>query len=170
MISRPDLKTVPSYYHQYFPIIPEGDFFELMEENSKNVQIVYSKNTKGEDFAYAKGKWTLKQIVSHLIDVERVMMNRIHCFVRGEKLSIPGFDHDAYVTDTDLSNKSIAGLINEFQLLRSANIAMFKNFSEEEWNRGGRANNVDFKVRTVAFIMLGHVIHHLKVIEELYYD
>jgi hypothetical protein len=167
---KPDLNEIPEYYHQYVNLVPDGDFSKLMTKNVDQLKDTLDKNTKGSNYAYAEGKWTILEIVSHLIDVERVMMNRVHCFSRGEKNSIPGFDHDAYVTDADLSNKSLSGLVEEFELIRAANLAMFKNFSTAEWERRGTANNVQFTVRALAYIMMGHVIHHCNVIEEKYYD
>jgi hypothetical protein len=167
---KPNLNEIPEYYHQYVNLVPDGDFSKLMTKNVNQLRDTLDKNTKGSNYAYADGKWTILEIVSHLIDVERVMMNRVHAFVRGEKNAILGFDHDAYVADADLSNKSVSGLFEEFELIRAANLAMFRNFSDEEWERTGTANNVQFTVRGLAYIMMGHVIHHLNVIEEKYYD
>lgn len=169
-MNKPNLDQVADYYHKYIKLVPDGDFNNLMNNNVLLLEKALAKNNKGADYAYAEGKWTIKEIVSHLIDVERVMMNRVHAFVRGEKNPIAGYDHDAYVADADLSNKSLEGLINEFELIRKANLAMFQNFSELEWERGGIANNVQFTVRAIAYIMIGHVIHHVNVLEERYYD
>ncbi len=170
MIQLVNLKDVPNYYHRYIEYITEGDYSLLMTENMEVMETTFLSYADRPNYAYAEGKWSVLQVLSHIIDVERVMSYRLHAISRNQKGSMLGFDHDAYVQDTVVSNKTIPGLLAEMKSVRASTIAMVENLDQQELHRTGVANNVTFSAQAIAWIMLGHCMHHVKVLNELYVD
>src|SRR5204863_8887114 len=123
-----------------------------------------------ETYAYAEGKWTIRQLVGHLIDGERVFGYRAFCIARGEKQNLPGFEQDDYLLTAPYNNIDLEDLLSEMRLVRLANIAMFRTLDEEAWSRVGIANNNEVTVRAIAFIMAGHVRHHMNVLRVRYLE
>ncbi len=168
MIQLISLDKVPDYYRGYIQLIPLGNYVELMETNFNALKRDFQAFSENPTHTYGDDKWTVIQLLSHIIDVERVLVSRMHMFSRNEKKAIPGFDHDAYVEQADLSNKTIEGLLKEFELIRFGTIHLMINFSIEELNRKGTANNVEFTVNGLGWILLGHAIHHLSILNTRY--
>jgi hypothetical protein len=121
-----------------------------------------------ETYRYAEGKWSIREIVGHLIDGERVFGYRAFCIARGEKQNLPGFDQNDYMLTAPYHNIELDDLLSELRLIRLGNIAMFRTLDSEAWNRTGTANENQVTVRAIAFIMAGHVRHHMNVLRERY--
>lgn len=121
-----------------------------------------------ENYAYAPNKWTIKEMLGHIIDVERVFAYRALCIARNEKESLPSMDEDNYVLATDFSRRTLIDLCEEFEALRKANMYLFKSFNDEVLNNIGIAGNNSISVRTLIFVSAGHVIHHINIIKERY--
>ena len=119
-------------------------------------------------YAYAEGKWTVKELVMHLIEVERVMSYRALRISRNDTTSLPGFNEDDFVENSNANNIPFIELLKEFSLVRKSSIAMFKGFNEEMLLRTGTASNSKISVRALGYILTGHVIHHLEVVKERY--
>tara|TARA_R110002049_G_C9149240_1_gene560140 strand:- start:729 stop:1241 length:513 start_codon:yes stop_codon:yes gene_type:complete len=164
------LKDVPDYYRRYIDLIPDGSYKDLMHLDLEKTKKAFMSLQNKPNYAYQSGKWTVLQVLSHLIDVERVMVHRIHAFSRNESGSIPGFDHDDYVVQADLSNKTIDSLLKEFELIRFGTIHLVSNLSDNELKRKGIANNVEFTTSVLSWIILGHSIHHVNILNERYVD
>jgi uncharacterized damage-inducible protein DinB len=120
------------------------------------------------DFRYAEGKWTIKEIIQHLIDAEHVFSYRALRISRNDKTPLPGFNENDYVDNTNANARSIQGLLTEFSALRQSTLLLFKSFSEEQLKRMGIASNADVSVRAIGFIIIGHQKHHQKVFQERY--
>lgn len=165
-----NLEDVPNYYRRYIDLVPNGSYTDLMHLDLKNTVDAFTNLSERPNYAYQSGKWTVLQVLSHLIDVERVMVNRIHAFSRNEKGIIPGFDHDDYVIQADLSNKTIESLLKEFELIRLGTIHLVSHLSDSELKRKGVANNVEFTTSVLSWIVLGHSIHHVNILKERYVD
>jgi light-regulated signal transduction histidine kinase (bacteriophytochrome) len=165
-----NFKDIPEYYQRYTSLVSDGDYIELMQQNLDEIKETFNLLHQKADYAYASGKWTVIQVLSHLIDVERVMVNRMHVFSRNEKEPIPGFNHDEYVNQADLSNKTIEGLLTEFEMVRAGTMHMVNSFSSDELKRNGEANNLKFTTEGLSWIILGHTIHHLNILKERYVD
>lgn len=120
------------------------------------------------DYAYAEGKWTIKDIIQHLIDCERIFSYRALCFARNDKNSFPGFEENNYAKEAKGNNRTLMGLLTELSAVRHATLLLFKDFSDEELVRTGTASNVSISVRAVGFIIIGHQNHHQKIFEERY--
>ncbi len=121
-----------------------------------------------ETYAYAEGKWTIRQIVGHLIDGERVFGYRALCIARGETQDLPGFDQDEYMPNAPYEHVELEDLLSEFRLVRLSNIAMLRTLDETAWTRMGMANGAPVSVRALVYIMVGHVRHHMGVLRERY--
>jgi len=118
--------------------------------------------------AYAPGKWTLKEVLGHLIDDERIFAYRALCVARCEPLSLPGFDEKQYVAAASFESRSIADLLREYRAVRAATTALFESLTSTEWLRTGMVNGYVASVRGLAFHIVGHELHHLRVIRERY--
>lgn len=118
--------------------------------------------------AYAPGKWTLKEILGHLIDDERIFAYRALCVARLDPAALPGFDENVYVAATSFESRSMDDLLREYRAVRAATIALFESLTPEEWLRKGTVNGYVASVRGLAFHIAGHELHHLRVIRERY--
>ena len=121
-----------------------------------------------ETYRYAEGKWSIREIIGHLIDGERVFGYRAFCIARGEQQNLPGFEQNDYMVTAPYDRIDLEDLLSEFRLVRLSNIAMLRTLDEEAWMRIGTANDNQVSVRALAFIMAGHVRHHMEVLRERY--
>ncbi len=121
-----------------------------------------------QDFAYAEGKWTTKELIQHIIDTERVFCYRALCFARNDKTLLPGFDQDLFVSYDNANHRNFIDLLDEMQTLRNSTIQLYKSFTEEALQRIGNASGNDMSVRALGFLFSGHQLHHLKVYKERY--
>ncbi len=169
MIKRPNESEFPEFYHTYIKQIPDVDIIEFLEKQKRLfVGLVDSIPEDQLLYRYAEGKWTIKQVIGHIIDTERIMAFRALVFSRGERQAIPGFDENEYVEKGAFNKKEITSLIDEFLTLRASNLAMIKNFDENMALKKGNANDFWFSVRSLVYIIAGHTEHHMQVIKSKY--
>ena len=117
---------------------------------------------------YAAGKWTLKEVVGHMIDDERIFAYRILCVARKEPLSLPGFDEKVYVASSDFEQRTLANLIAEYRTVRAATVSLLESFNVEAWKRRSVVNGYEASVRGLAFHVAGHELHHLRILRDRY--
>ena len=166
---RPEPSEYPEYHDTYIKLVSGGDISSILEEQIKvTLELLKKLNDEQAMFRYASDKWTLKQVIGHLIDSERVFAYRAMCFARNDPTTLPSFDQDFYVENSNTNARSLPNILDEFELLRSANVAMFKSFDDEIMRRTGIASGFNFSVRAKAYIMAGHELHHLNIIQEKY--
>ena len=122
----------------------------------------------GDVPAYAPGKWTLKEVLGHLIDDERIFAYRALCVARGDARPLPGFEEKEYVAATDFESQPLANLIDAYRAVRAATIALFEPLTLDEWTRRGNVNGYEASVRGLAFHVAGHELHHLRTLREKY--
>jgi len=120
------------------------------------------------DYRYAEGKWTIKDIILHLIDAERIFAYRALRFARNDKTALPGFDENDYVDEAHADKRSLQDLLTELLIVRQGTLALFKSFSEEELLRIGTASNNPMSVRALGFTIIGHQNHHQRIFQERY--
>jgi uncharacterized damage-inducible protein DinB len=120
------------------------------------------------DYAYAEGKWTIKQVISHLIDTERVMTYRMLRIARNDQTDLPGYDQDAIVANTDIEKYTYSDLVDELVMLRQANLFFFKSLTDEDLKKKGTANGNVVSAGALLFIIYGHIEHHFNILKELY--
>lgn len=157
------------YYQPYIDRVGAGDVLEILKVNCEAIDAFM--RTIPDDrlsFQYAEGKWTIKQILLHMIDTERVMCYRALCIARMDQIELLGFDHDAYVDSSHAKKRSMKSLLNEYKAVRSATVALYASFNEQAWLRKGKASGSSVSVRALAFIIAGHEKHHVELIRSLY--
>ncbi len=166
---KPEQNEHPPYYTYYINLVKIEQGVKALENQIIEMQqLIGSVPVELEEYKYAEGKWTIKEVLGHICDVERILGYRALCIARGEQIELPGFDEDRYV-ETGLFNKrSLYDLAHEFSIVRESNLAMFKSFDETALNRSGTANKNKMTVRAILFMIAGHEKHHINVIQERY--
>ena len=166
-MNRPQIQEYPEAFSKYINLV-EGDVIEILTNQISDFTNFLNNLVEKADYAYAPGKWTIKELVGHMIDTERIMIYRLTCFARNEKAPLPGFEEDDYVANANFSVRSLFNLSEEFAQLRKSNLFLFDSLSEEELNRVGIASGKSISVRAMVYMLAGHVIHHTKIIKERY--
>lgn len=158
------------YFNHYINLVKDkGDIINVMEKTHQKTNELMDLITEDQgNYAYEKGKWTIKELLVHLIDTERIFCNRALRFARNDKTDLPGYDHDNYVQYSGANERCFADIANEFNLVRSASIALFKSFNENMLNRKGTANSNKLTVLAIGYIISGHEKHHINILEERY--
>jgi len=169
-MSIPQKQEYPPFYQPYIDVLEsEPDLMESLEMSLELFeQVLYDIDDSKQTYRYAEGKWTIKELVQHMIDAERVFVYRALRFSRQDEKPLPGFDENSYVTNYNSNNREFTTLLDEFCLLRRSNILMFKDFGDKELHSTGTVEGLPISVRAIAFICSGHVLHHLKIIQERY--
>lgn len=163
--------TYPHHYESYLKAVPPGDLVDLLEDQQGQLQAFARQVSElREDHAYAPGKWTLKEVVVHMIDTERVMAYRLFCIARGEEASLPGFDQDSYVATAQVRDRSLASLVDEAAAVRAATLALLTHLPAEAYTRIGSANHHLVSAAAIAHVLYGHFQHHLEVLRTRYQD
>jgi hypothetical protein len=157
------------YVQRYLDNIPSEDWLgELKKSGEETVQI-YSKLSEEQSlFAYAEGKWTLKELLLHLSDTERVFQYRILAFARGDKNELPGFDEELYAENSFANERSLESLLQEYQLIRKSSQILLKTLHPSVLSNIGTANGNQISVETIGKLIVGHNEHHLNIIMERY--
>lgn len=168
-MSRPGKTEYDPYYETYVSLVPEGDIVDILEAQAGEVNELFSSlpEEKGP-YAYAEGKWTIKELLGHLIDGERMFMYRTFRISRGDKTPIEGFEQDVYIENARSNARTFAGMLEEFTALRRANVASYRHFSEDDWSRTGTANQVEITPRALVYVAAGHITHHLNILRARY--
>jgi hypothetical protein len=166
---RPKAGDNNPYYDRYISLIGDDDIIEVLEnQGTASEKFLKTFTEKQGNYSYADGKWTMKEVLGHVIDTEKIMAYRALAFARGEKQSLPGFEQDDYVAESNFNNRSLADLINEFLTVRDSNIILFKSFDEEILNRRGIASESEVTVLALIYIIAGHEKHHMKILRKKY--
>lgn len=160
-----------SYFEQYIKLVSKED--KSIIENLQESQIEFddllrSLSKDKHNFSYAEGKWTLKELIQHIIDTERVFCYRALCFARNDKTELPGFDQDIFVDNVDANSRDFYDLLDEMDNLRKGSIILFKSFSDEALLRIGVASKNKMSVRALGYLFSGHQKHHLNIVKERY--
>ncbi len=158
-----------TYFQRYIDLCEDTEFFDQYDNNTNNlVRFLVSLPVEKHQFAYAPGKWTILQLFRHIIDCERVFSYRALVAARGDSSLLPSFDEDNYAEAVAGETTSMENMLKEFTLLRQSNRFLFENMSEEQSCFTANVNGETLSARAIAFIMIGHVNHHLKVLQERY--
>jgi uncharacterized damage-inducible protein DinB len=167
-MNRPQPNEYPTWGEQYIKLVEGDDVLAILERQVTEFPEFLNNFIEKADYAYAEGKWTIKELTGHLIDTERILCFRLLSFARGERIALPGFEEDDYVKNAHFSDRSLLSFGEEFSLLRKANLYLFKSLHDEELNRSGTASGKQMTVRALLFIIAGHIIHHTSIIKERY--
>ena len=166
---RPDKNEYAPFYEGYINDVIGNDPFRNLENQYQEIQsILQSLPEEEANYAYSEGKWTVKEVLGHMIDTERIMSYRALCISRKEKQSLPGFEQDDYVKEANFKERTITNLLEDYRTVRKSTISLFKSFTENMYNQRGSANNKDVTVLALLYIIAGHEMHHLKILKEKY--
>ncbi|MBC6989726.1 DinB family protein [Hymenobacter sp. BT491] len=169
--TRPVSGQYPVYYDEsYYPRVPAGaDPLELLEQQTAELQQLLGGLSEEQALtAYAPGKWSIKEMVQHLTDTERIFAYRALCIARGETQSLPGFDENTYAAESDANSRTLSELLAENEMVRKSSLALFRSFRPAQLDRVGLANNNPISVRALLYVLPGHEAHHINVLRERY--
>jgi hypothetical protein len=165
----PDPSEYGPYYADYVAEAGEiAGLDQLAVQVDDTVRLLQPLSEQMAGYRYAPEKWTVREVVGHVIDTERVLAARALHFARRDPAPLPGFDQDPYVTEARSDARQLHSLLAELQAVRRATLALFRNVPDEAWGYRGTASGVEFTVRAVLFIIAGHELHHRRVLEERY--
>jgi hypothetical protein len=168
-MARPSPTDYPEYFAKYVQQVSEDELIPAMRASLQEiVSFLDSIPATKAEYRYAEGKWTVKEVLQHLIDAERIFAYRALCFARKEKQSLPGFDENEYAQNSDLSARSLKDLKEELLAVRETVYMLFRGFSAEMIKNQGIANNKPFTVNSMGYIIMGHVRHHFNILKERY--
>lgn len=167
MNDRPAPNEYAEYFETYISLVPESDIQSVLRDQLAQVREVLQSFEASElEALHDPYTWTPKQVLGHCIDTERVMGYRAATVAVSEEADLPGFDQDLFVANAGYNSVSIVDLIDEFEACRSSHLAMFSRFSSEAWSRAGKADSKPISVRALAYLMAGHVRHHLAILQD----
>ncbi len=166
---RPEPKEYDPDFEFYISRVPEADIYQALEEQlAEFAALLSSVQPAQETYRYAEGKWSVREVVGHMIDSERVFGYRALSVSRGETVSLPGYDQEAYGKHSNDHEAPLKELQQEFEFLRKSHILFYKHLSKSGWTRMGVANDNQVTARAVAYSMVGHVRHHMQILKERY--
>ena len=169
MLSKPLTNEYADHFSAYVSLVTEADVLSVLANQPAELrQLVRGATGEREHYRYAPGKWTIREVVSHMIDAERVFAYRAFCISRGEAASLPSFDENEYAAQSHSDSVPLAELLEEFATVRKSNIPFLSRLEEEKWKQLGTAGKNPISVRALAFIMAGHVRHHCNILKERY--
>lgn len=169
MLQRPNQSEFPEYYVPYVQLVPEGDLLQTLEKNLVEMENLFAGISDEESlFRYAEGKWSIKEVLGHITDTERIMSYRLLRVGRGDHTPLAGFDENLYVKGSQINKLPIKNILNDFISTRRATITLIQNMPEEAWSYKGIANNLEITAGAIAYIIAGHEMHHRKIINEKY--
>ncbi|HEU4571035.1 MAG TPA: DinB family protein [Gemmatimonadales bacterium] len=168
-LPRPEASEFAPFYAGYVSKVPDGEILKVLETQLREVRTLLSSLPEGRgNHRYAEGKWSIKEVVGHLCDAERIFAYRALRFARADQTPLAGFDENAYVPPARFDTRTVASLVDEFVRVRNATIALFGTFDAEAGARKGPANGKEVTVRALAWIIAGHAAHHVAVLRERY--
>jgi len=164
-----DFNRVPVFYHKYLQKVDAATVQQALEtqQNELNVFLASIPDEKWMH-KYAADKWTIKELVQHITDAERIFCYRALCFSRGEKGSLPGFEENDYVVASNANARTKENILQELKTVQAATLSLFNSFTEEQLNAEGIANGNPIYVKAIGFIVAGHARHHMEILKERY--
>jgi hypothetical protein len=168
-INRPDETEYQQYYGKYVSLVRGDDILKtLSEQISETLALLRSVPEAQAGFRYAEGKWSMKELVGHMIDSERIFSYRALRFARNDRTPLPGYEQDDYIRNAAFDACSLDDLTAEFESIRRATLFLFKQLDGEAWMRRGVASESEVSVRALAYIIAGHELHHMWILRERY--
>jgi uncharacterized damage-inducible protein DinB len=168
-MNRPEKNEYNEYYETYVSLVPETEIVGVLDKQNSELLDIFKEIAEEKSLhAYAEGKWTIKELLGHLTDGERIFGYRALRISRADKTPMEGFEQDGYIENSNFNNTKMSDLLEEFLLVRKANLIFFQNLTDEAWTRTGTASDSPVSVRAIAYIMAGHVRHHIRILRERY--
>ena len=168
-MQRPDDTEYAAFYARYVALVPESDILAVLEAQVEEIRrLLAPVSAEKEAYRYAEGKWSIRQVLGHLVDGERIFGYRAFCFSRGEQAALPSFDENEYVAAARSDAVPLRELVDELALVRQSNLAVLRRLDAREWAQVGTASGKPVSVRAIAWVMAGHPRHHVQVLRERY--
>lgn len=169
MYKKPSIGEYPAYYGGYINLVPEGNLPDILSKQLKDTTALLSGITETQaNYRYADGKWTLKEVIGHITDTERIMSYRLLRISRGDKTPLAGYNDEDYVEEASFHTRSISELMEDFQAVRRSTLSLLRGMPETARNRTGFANKSEISVNALLYIIAGHELHHVKILKERY--
>ncbi len=167
--TRPAAQECSAYYHTYIQLVPDGEIVQTLRAQHTAIHSLLQPVDDGQaSRAPAPGEWSIKQVVAHLSDAERLFSFRALWFARGEQAALPGMEPNPWVAISDANTRALGDLLAEFDHVRAASLALFANLDAAAWQRSGVASGNPVSVRALAWIIAGHELHHNRSLREVY--
>lgn len=166
---RPERSEAAEYYFRYIDQVPGSNVLEFLTvQRSEALALLQRVPATKPGYRYAPDKWTLREVVGHINDTERLFCSRAFWFARGLESSLPSFDQNVAIAAARFDDRSWSDLVSEFAVVRDATLTFFKGLRSDDWDRRGTASEKLFTVRSVAYLAAGHVSHHLDIVKTRY--
>ena len=169
-MKRPEAGEFTEYYGRYIVKVPGTDVAVILESERLQMSRLFAgRSERDGNFRYTPDKWTIKEILGHVTDAERIFTYRALRIARGDETPLASFEQDDYVKNGGFASRTLADLVEEFNAVRGASISLFRSFDDTAWERRGVASQKPVTVRALGFITAGHQIHHRMILEESYF-
>lgn len=167
--SRPSRDEYGDFHAGYIAEVPDGDIRETLDSSAREIERFYSaiRESLGS-YAYAPGKWTVREVIGHVADSERVFAYRALRFGRGDSTALPGFDQEIFVPNSNAATRAWSDILADLLAVREASQHLFRSFTLRDWERRGTGSGVEVTVRAMAWVIVGHELHHRRVLRERY--
>lgn len=167
--TRPSQDEYAPFYAGYVAAVPDGDVLATLSHSLEGaLELLGSVSEEVAESAYAPGKWTLKEVVQHCTDAERIFAYRILRIGRGDTTDLPGWDEQTYAPASRANERTMQSLVEELRTVRDATLSLLRGLPVDAWTMRGRTNGMDVTVRGIAWITAGHLLHHLRIVRERY--
>ena len=171
LIHRPHDTEYLGYYSRYIDLVPEGDILTtLLRQNEATMALLRGLSESQGGFRYAPGKWSIKELVAHVSDAERIFADRALRFARADETPLPGFEENDYVRNGSFDSFHLADIVTGFENVRRSTVSLFSLLTNDATIRRGQANNAEISVRALAYVIAGHEIHHMNVLRTRYLE
>jgi len=169
-IGRPDPAEYSPYHERYISLVPGNDILGTLESQRRQMLVLLCGRDENEgELRYAPEKWSVKEVLGHVNDTERIFAYRALRIARGDRTPLAGFEQDDYIRNGPFVHRALAEWIEDYIAVRRATLTLFRNLDEQAWMRRGIANNNEISVRALAYITAGHELHHRRILEEKYF-
>ncbi len=168
-IPRPKADEYAPYFAQYIGKVPEGDLLEILEAQWEELGCLLEElDDEAAEHRYAEGKWSVKEVLGHILDAERIFAYRLLRIARGDQTPLPGFDENAYVAAANFGARPLESLLEEYDLVRGHTLALLRGLQADSFTRTGISNGKTVSARALAWVIAGHERHHMGVLKEKY--
>lgn len=169
MIRKPETSEYNPFYQTYVGKIESDDMLAILRHQLSSISTFFGELSEAQgETRYAPGKWSIKEVLNHINDIERIFSYRAMCIARGEAQSLPGMDQDIYQINSGANRRTLASLVEEFEAIRKATLCLFEHMNEEDGLKVGEASGSKISVRALAALIAGHAEHHKQVTQEKY--
>lgn len=169
MTIRPKQDEYNPYYETYVGLVPEGEVGDMLRDaEAQTLELLAPLTEEQADYRYAPGKWSLKEVLGHINDNERIMANRLLRIARGDQTPLPGYEQDVLMANAGFAERPLSSLTAEYRSIRQSTLTLVDSLSAEAWARMGNMSGHPVSARAIGYILVGHERHHIKVIKQRY--